>query len=380
MAWQTSSSRSPAEGAASVEAATLKEALRLARQKFGADVHVIRSRTVNRRQPGGLGQKKSVEVLVQTAGGYGRRSNVARPAEAYSSGGARLTDEIAEEVDRIEQLVRRIAAQQASCEGLHRCRQNPVAEALVASGADPGLVVRICERCQVETGAGPDDHQALLSYLRRSLPTVRATWLDMAGAHVFLGPSGSGRSDMVYRLAAKLSAMQQQVLVLSILPRHPGEIRRLQAAAAESGFDAAVIEKVKQLDAAGDHVAEYDVVLLDAPAFGAHAGQQEAELQRFIIQHPSCHRHLVFPMDRDLLDSRGIIDSARQWNCDWLALSRLDQTPRRGKLLDLLDQLPLPVSLVNDAVRPFAAPHLASADHLLDLMLAPAGYRSAADG
>ena len=65
----------------------------------------------------------------------------------------------------------------------------------------------------------------------------------------------------------------------------------------------------------------------------------------------------------------GIIDQARTWNCDWLVLSRVDQTDLRGKILDLLDRLPLPVSLVGDTEWPEGAPRVANSGLLADLIL-----------
>lgn len=360
------SSKSPVEPAAVVEAPTLKEALRLVRQRYGNDARVIRSRTVTRRQPRGLGQRKVVEVLIQAAAGRARES--ARPAAAstHDAGMLMLAGEIAAEVDRIETLVRTIARRETSAGGKRRCRQNAVAAALVEAGADPGVVVRLCQRCQAETGAAPRDEQALLKYLGRNLPTVHGGWQDLAGLHIFVGPPGAGRSELILKIAARLGELQRRVLVLSLLPRHAGEIRRLQTAAANFGFDAAVLQKPSQLHAAADHLRDYEVVLLDAPAFGPESDPQALELRHSLIRQTACHRHLVFPLDRDLRDSQTIFSTARLWACDWLVLTRIDQTARRGKILDILDQLPLPISLVGDPAEP---PQLASSDLLIRLIL-----------
>ena len=360
-------SRAAANAATVVEAPTLKEALRLVRTRHGDDARVIRSRTVTRRQNGGLGQQKVVEVLVQTMPERGNRR--AGTPDAGTAAAPGFAAEIAAEVERIEELVRQIAMRQAATGGDSRWRQNPTAEALIAAGADPGVVVRLCERCAAETGALPHDHQALLGYVSRNLPTGRGDWSDLAGLHVFLGAPGAGRSEMVLKAAGQLGARGRQVLVLSLLPRHGGEVRRLQAEAARVGFDAAVIQKPRQLESAAEHVNAYDVVLLDAPGFGSGGGADDESLRRTLIQNPAYHRHLVFPLDRDLRDCQGVFEAARAWNCDWIALSRVDQTSHRGKILDLLDRLPLPISLVGDTAWPEGAPQIASPTLLLEMAL-----------
>jgi flagellar biosynthesis GTPase FlhF len=352
-----------------VEAPTLKEALRLVRSRYGEDARVIRSRTLTRRQPGALGKERVVEVLVEPSA-QTRGRPTARPRSVPAQA---LASEIAAEVERIEGLVRQIAVDQAGQDqGRQRLQGNPVAEALVQAGADPGVVVRLCDRCLAETGADARDRTALVEYLTRSLPTGRGGWAEFAGTHVFLGSPGAGRTEMVLAVAGHLAAAGRQVLVLSILPRHTGEVRRLQAEAARHGYDAAVIQKPRQLATAADHLERYDVVLMDAPAFGSEQSRSAELLRREITQNPAFHRHLVFPLDRDLRDSKRLIDQARAWNCDWLVLSRVDQTGLRGKILDLLDRLPLPVSLVGDTEWPEGAPRVASSGLLADLILAAA--------
>ena len=381
MAMQNNKSNSRAHSSATVvEAPTLKEALRQVRIRYGENARVIRSRSLTRRQPGGLGREKVVEVLVEPPAGGRRQRATAIDRTVGKPPSPALTREIAAEVERIEDLVRQIAVDQA---GHHDRRQrlqhNPVGEALVKAGADPGVVVRLSERFQAETGADPRDRTAFLQYLARNLPTGRGGWEGFAGTHVFLGAPGVGRTELVLAVAAKLSAAGRQVLVLNLLPRHNGEVRRLQAEAAKHGYDAAVIQKPRQLNAAAEHLARYEAVLMDAPALGRAGSRGEDVLQRDLIQNPSLHRHLVFPLDRDLRDCRGILDEARAWNCDWLALSRVDQTSLRGKILDLLDRFPLPVSLVGDCDWPEGEPSVADPGLLTDLILASARRRAVAD-
>ncbi|HOX26421.1 MAG TPA: hypothetical protein PLL30_07545 [Candidatus Krumholzibacteria bacterium] len=375
--------RASADTAAVVEAPTLKEALRQVRARYGDEARVIRSRALTRRQPGGLGQQKVVEVLVEPATG-GRRLGriVEAPPPAAAAGRRRsLAREIAAEVERIEDLVRQIAVDQAGRTGRRRpLRGNPVGEALVAAGADPGVVVRLCERCQAETGSSSRDRTAMLQYLARSLPTGRGTWQDFAGTHVFLGAPGSGRTELVLAAAGSLAGAGRQILVLSVLPRHGGEVRRLQAEAAKHGYDAAVIQKPRQLASAAEHLDGYDAVLLDAPSFAAAHGSPDDGLRRDIVQNPAFHRHLVFPLDRDLRDCRSLFEEARAWNCDWLALSRVDQTDQRGKILDLLDRLPLPVSLVGDPQWPAGSARIADPGLLTDLILGSARRHAVAGG
>ncbi|MEZ4388743.1 MAG: hypothetical protein R3D98_14465 [Candidatus Krumholzibacteriia bacterium] len=373
--------RPSARKAAVVEAPTLKDALRQVRQRYGDDARVIRSRTITRREPAGLGTQKVVEVLVEPSGDARGRQGLERSVERRVHPWSHLSGEIAAEVERIEGLVQQIARDQArrGAAGAAAPR-NRLAAALLEAGAEPQVLARQLERCRAETGAREDDRAAFLDYLTANLPTGRGDWRDFGGTHVFLGPSGSGRTALLLAVAARLAGDGRQVLVLSLLPQHGGDVRRLQAAAADHGYDAAVIQKPRQLVAARDHLAGYDVVLIDTPALGQSDRADAAALCREIVANPAYHRHLVIPLDRDLRDTELVLQQAREIHCDWLALTRLDQTRLRGKALNLLDRMPLPVSMVGDPTAAGGEPQLATPGLLLDLMLAGARGRAHAEG
>jgi flagellar biosynthesis GTPase FlhF len=366
-----------------VEAPTLKEALRLVRQRYGDDARVIRSRTVNRRLRGLLGSERVVEVLVEPPavgserGGHG--PNPARaPLTTTPVGGRPLTAEIAAEVERIETLVRQLTTDH------HRPARarplpfaSPVAEAMVGAGADPDVVARLLDRFVAETGHDAGDRTAVLTYLTQCLQASGGRWEDFGGCHVFLGPAGAGKTEIVLETAARLQQLGRQVLVLALLPRHGGEVRRLQIEAARLGYDAAILQKPEQLAASEQHLSRYEAVLVDTPAWDVAPFATASGMREHIVRNSAYHRHLVCPLDRDLRDAQLLVAGSREWNCDWTALTRIDQVSRPGKLLDLLEQLPLPVSLLNRGPTADGGVAVADAGQLIDLVLTGASSAEA---
>jgi flagellar biosynthesis GTPase FlhF len=352
-----------------VEAPTLKEALRLVRQRYGDDARVIRSRSVNQRVRGRLGSQRVVEVLVEPPATRAERG-LAAAAVATSAGNRPLTAEIAAEVERIEALVRQLTTDRPRQSGvLPRLAGSPVAEALIAAGADPEVIARLLDRFAAETGQDPADRTAVLAYLTQCLPASGGRWADFGGCHVFVGPAGAGKTEVVLSAAANLQQLGRQVLVLSLLPRHGGEVRRLQLEAARLGYDAAILQKPEQLAASEAHLSQYEAVLVDTPAWDHVPFATASGMREHIIRNASFHRHLVCPLDRDLRDAPRLLAGSREWNCDWTVLTRLDQVDRPGKLLDLLEQLPLPVSLLNHGPEPQRGVVVADAGQLIDLVL-----------
>jgi len=358
-----SSMRPDDDGPQVVTAATLQDALKLVRQRFGPDARVIRSRTVNRRS--GLGRERVVEVVVASPpGGTGVRTH---PTAGIPEG--TVAAEITREVERIEALVDDVAGQQRRLAVTRGSEESPLVEALVAAGASRGTAGLLLDRCRGDAGGRGTDRASLMSVLARELRASDEEWPAFTGRHVFLGGEGCGKSEMVLAAASRLHALGKSTLVLNLLPRHAGEVRRLQQEASRHGYDAAILQKIKQLAANGSHFERYDVVLLDTPSLLQLSMAESGELQDLIGQNASMHRHLVVALDADVQDSEPVFAAARRWNCDWLALSRLDRTRRPGKILDLVAALSLPISLLARGDWPGRELAIASSSGLIELVL-----------
>jgi flagellar biosynthesis GTPase FlhF len=193
---------------------------------------------------------------------------------------------------------------------------------------------------------------------------------DWEGNHAFLGEHAADRLDLVLHLARLLTEAGRRVLVVSVLPDPDRDEPRLKNLAAAAGHDAAVVRDVGQLQDMESHLTGYDLVLLDLPGLMHQKLAEGGPVHRWLASNEKFHRHLLIPMDRDFLDLDDLREAVRSWNCDWLALTRLDGTRRAAKLLDLIDSIPLPVSFmaenaVGEGLLDSATPEL-----LLDRILA----------
>jgi flagellar biosynthesis GTPase FlhF len=373
---------SAADEPAVVAARTLKDAYRQVHDQFGSDAVILGSRTVVRRQELGLGQERFVEVMVQTPGGR------ARTDLPHTTGGSRLRQgnsslspapenpvlpppEILQEVERIEKLVHELAEGQDKQLGISLAlRDNPVAGALVEGGASPETVAKLMTRFTGETGKQATESAAVQIWLNENMRASNCDWDGFRGCHAFLGHSGCGRTNLVLNSAARLQTMGQSVLVLSVFPTDECAIKELQLAAAEHGFDGAIIQKDRQLSSVNDYLQRYDVVLVDLPALSDATLTMGGTTHDWLARHEGFHRHLLVPLDADLNDQVDLGQTARTWNCDWLVLTRLDRTRRPGKILDLHEMIPLPISLTVGAPGSDPGPGIARSAELVDWILA----------
>lgn len=340
----------PDDGPVVITAPSLATAHRRIRERYGDDAVILSTRSITRRHELGLGQERGVEVVVQPAGsaaGAGPRpARAAVPSFAPAADGG-IPAELLHEIERIESLVEQVAAEYErgrADEGW--LARDAAAGPLLAAGASAATVRRLQARCAAALGRAARDAGEFRSWLATQLRASNCGWEGFYGCHAFLGDSGCGRTDLVLAAAARLQARGRRTMVLSALPSDPGHVHRLQETAAAGGYDAAVVNEARHLAEAEPHFAGYDAVLVELPRLDDPAMALGGPLHAWLAPHAGFHRHLVLAADRDPADQRDLGGAVRDWNCDWVAFSRLDRTMRPGKLLDVLEAVPLAVSLV----------------------------------
>lgn len=347
-----------------ITAPTLKGAYKLVKQTYGDDAIILGSRTVTRRQPMGLGHEKFVEVTVQPPG-----MKQVRASGVVGSGSptANFTsDQLLQEVERIESLVAELSDDLAlQGPGAGMFHNNPLARSLMESGASSETVDKYLTRFLSETGQNPDNRAAALAWFEVNLKASNCGWDGFYGCHAFMGPTACGGTEMTLAAAAKLQELGRRTLVLSVMPPHNGRIKQLQVEAARLGFDAAVIQKPQQLTRSEKHLDRYEVVLVDMPAIDHPQMDEGRILHGWLSQNTRFHRHMIVPAFYDPQDMGLLEEKARTWNCDWLGLGGLDVTRQPGKILEYIERIALPMSLLGWA----GHLEIATSGALLDFIL-----------
>jgi flagellar biosynthesis GTPase FlhF len=380
-----------------VTAPTLKEALRRVRDRYGPDARLVRSRSVKR--PVGLGEERFIEVTVAapptrqaTAGpdsftpGY-TASGTYPPAVAAAAGRTPLgqgetagpaphpiaapttvSAEIQREIARVEELVRDMVKPRRVAAISEATATHPLAASLLAAGTSSRTAALIMERYADDFAGSGDPVRDLRPIVAGELRTAGEDWQDLRGCHVILGNEGCGKSELVLAVAAKLQGRGTKTLVLNLLPRHAGDLRRLQHEASRHGYDAAIIKQTSQLEMIWSHLERYEVVLIDTPPWLHPSLTVAGDVQRLIGQNAALQRHLLVPLDGDISDTENLRPLVRDWCCDWLGLTRTERTRKPGKIFDIAESLGLPISFLTRGPWPARQVEIAGAGNLLRLI------------
>jgi len=165
----------------------------------------------------------------------------------------------------------------------------------------------------------------------------------MTGVHALAGPSGSGKSLMIARLAHAASVQHgcEQVMVISFQDQRAGAWNQTQLLSAQSGVDCFRATSAATLKLLLEEHAGRQLVLIDTP--GVQMNERLADLRAI---HANIQCHAVVPADASAASLRRVFDNTDNvWAS--LMLSKLDEASQPWALLQYLTEKTLGVSVAS---------------------------------
>ena len=195
-----------------------------------------------------------------------------------------------------------------------------------------------------------EETEPALEEIRRQLcHSMQQTHVSVSdtGIHVLAGPSGSGKSLMVARMAqhASVSLGSEQVAVISFSDQRAGAWNQTQLLSAQSGVDCFRATNITMLKLLLEEHGHRKCIVIDTP--GVQMAERVAEIAGIAA---SAQFHVVVPADasqsllRRLLSTQGI-----QWQS--LVVSKLDEATQPWSLIQVLTEGHVGVSHVSRGER-----------------------------
>jgi flagellar biosynthesis protein FlhF len=200
-------------------------------------------------------------------------------------------------------------------------------------GLSPG-VARVLWR--VESRGQPSERVVKLSgRLRGEGEPVRAA---------LVGPTGSGKTTTLAKLAARYVMAGKSVYLIGTDTFRIGALDQLQQYARIMDLPLSVARDNRELGRALQQAEGYDAVLVDTIGRGGRAAGEVAELAELFRGHDRLRRHLVLPANADIEDARASYQTFRCLEPATLLPTKLDETVRRARPLEIAVASGLPLS------------------------------------
>ncbi len=293
-----------------------------------------------------------------------------RARAAHGEQAVVLSQEVLSGGDVALAVVRKDAARAIPVSGRVTTSRDPlreVVEKLVRHGASESFVASI--RASVNARAGEGHVLDLAAeaiaalYPAVALPRVAGATQVVA----FVGSTGSGKTSLVARLAARLSTARRNVALVSLDGDRPGAVEPLVAVARAHGLPLLAPRGAAAWDIADLYGA--DLVLVDTTG---DAERDTAHLAPFLA-HASAKLRLSTHL---VLSAVAALDahtrSFQRWHVlapTACAITKLDETSKPGVTLEAALTAGLPVSFYSTSAQLDAGFHRAAPDHAADLYL-----------
>lgn len=352
-----------------VEARSLEAAMQKVREQFGPDALVLDVREYQRKDTDGLGVGTVFELTVAPEGESTPRVQVSRESDVVNFTNASLK-KLRQEIERLEGMVRSVnAAGEKIGLAVDGTKNYPLSSILLRGGASRRTVevlassfeetVPPVEQSSIETAS---------NHLSTYIHTVSTNrWDDISGIHFFFGPGGSGKTSIVIKLAGRLAKAGKEVVIVGYLPRHGGDIKRLEVAGDALGIEVAIAFGIEDLDKAIEAFSG-KVLLIDTPCCLSEKAILSDRFRHYLEALSLAHTHFVFDLNADIRAAQRFLELYKLLNCDYAVLTKLDISLKRAAFLDLVVRHPMVFSFMNGSVDFEQGFHIASLSLLLKLI------------
>jgi len=168
----------------------------------------------------------------------------------------------------------------------------------------------------------------------------------------FVGPTGVGKTTTIAKLAANLCFQRKmKVGLISIDNYRVGAFEQLKAYGSIMGLLCVPAFSSEDLACALDRMKSMDIVLIDTAGHSHFDKMKIDEILQLIKSDFRISTHLVLSVTSESIIMKDAASAFSVFNPDTVVFTKIDETKRCGKILDQVNDIKLPVSLIANGQR-----------------------------
>jgi len=224
---------------------------------------------------------------------------------------------------------------------------------LVAEGVEENLAFMFLQEAAVKL---PDD-QDIRERLRLRLHRAVCRFIEVsqfdpgrgAGACIFVGPTGVGKTTTLAKIAARMALKEQwKVRLVTFDTYRIAAAEQLKIYGEIIGVPVRVLFSIVELEDALKDIQPDECVLIDTTGHSHKRVDQYTELASFVRDNPRIETHLVLSTTTRPQDLGEVIESFEMFGPDKLVFTKLDETSSYGVILNELIRTEKPLSYLTD--------------------------------
>ena len=168
----------------------------------------------------------------------------------------------------------------------------------------------------------------------------------------FIGPTGVGKTTTIAKLAALLRLRhKKEVGIISVDSYRIGAVDQLRTYASIMGLPCLSAFTPRELQMAVGKMRDKDIVLIDT-AGQSHLDRDRMKALRQLMEGAhEVSSHLVLSVTTEPQDMKEVARNFSILHPETYIFTKLDETRRRGTIIDQVLRLKMPISFVTDGQR-----------------------------
>lgn len=313
----------------------MQEALAEARRQLGDDVTILHTKQCDAPSMFGLGKKQEVEILVAVD----TVSVPARPVmQTVSASGGNV--EIARQIADIKSMLASLDSKQAIGVAID---PSPVVAKLVHNGVPE----KLAEALAPELQSVKESEEKLDIIGRRIRCSGPINTSKKQSRIALVGPTGVGKTTTAAKLAAQNAIVcGKKVALITVDTYRVGAVEQLATYARILNIPIEVALCPEDVDTLVGRHKDKDLIIIDSVGRSQRSRSHLLELGQFVRAANPTEVHLVLSASSSSSVHKEAVSSFGALSADRLILTKLDECPQPGCILDLAVSSMLPFSYI----------------------------------
>lgn len=331
------------------KAANIQEAIASIKQELGPEAMILSTRKIAKKPRDPYGQ----EMVEVEAGIRTQQPDMSEDGDLLAS----LKADIAEIKDMVALVGMGSGMHKVLC---HQFESVGILASFLRSGVSESLACRLIEKASadMDDGLTPGErirrlkqnvmHQCL-NHLSTKDFFRRTNISGLPHVAAFVGPTGVGKTTTIAKLAAVLRfTRKMRVGLVSVDNFRVGAFEQLKAYAGIMGLPCVPAFSAEDLCCALDRMKSMDMILIDTAGHSHYDKERINEILALMKTDFGISIHLTLSVTAESINMKEAAQAFSVFTPDTYVFTKIDEVRRCGKILDQINEMNLPVSLLTN--------------------------------
>lgn len=256
---------------------------------------------------------------------------------------------------QLELATMRSLLEQVLCKSTQEIKTSPILELLVNNDIEPHIAQQIIESLNMDNErtslVTPELKELISRKIIEKVQRVEGITVPAVGRKIaaFIGPTGVGKTTTIAKLAAKFAIQDKYNVVLITADTYRvSAVEQLKTYSDIMGIPIHVVYTADDLKRVLDDSLDKQLILIDTAGRSPHNNDQLEELEHFLQIDDAIEKHLVLSATTKYKDALDIVKNFSACSPDKVIFTKLDEARNIGTIVNLLYQIPIPLSYITN--------------------------------